>query len=161
MRLQQKFIEWVISEVSSEIPIYLGGASNIDVTSCWRISNTDVIEFEPLRNDHEEADDRIMYHINHAVNHDKCERVVIASADTDVFICSMYHFSRWVYRGLQEMWIVSGKRGSRSAMPIHQLVEKLDSTVIDILPAVHSLTGLFLFFSGVGLVDSSKHLMYS
>ena len=143
MRLQQKFIEWVAAVIPSEKPIYLGGASAENVTSCWKVSCTEgAVEFESLRNDHEEADDRMLYHINQAVSHERFERVIVASADTDVFVCSLYHFNRWVYCGLQEMWIISGKRGSMTALPIHQLTQEIESTVIDILPAVHTLTGL-------------------
>ena len=106
MRLQQKFIEWVAAVIPSEKPIYLGGASAENVTSCWKVSCTEgAVEFESLRND---------------------------------------HFNRWIYYicGLQEMWIISGKRGSMTALPIHQLTQEIESTVIDILPAVHALTGL-------------------
>ena len=73
MRLQQKFIEWVAAVIPSEKPIYLGGASAENVTSCWKVSCTEgAVEFESLRNDHEEADDRMLYHINQAVSHERC-----------------------------------------------------------------------------------------
>ena len=70
------------------------------------------------------------------------ESVIIASGDTDVFVCSIYHFNRWIYRGLKEIWIVSGKSCSTTVFPIHQLAEQLESNVADILPAIHVLTGL-------------------
>lgn len=154
MRLQQKFIEWVAEEVPGEIPTYLGGASCENVTSCWRVSRSEgLTEVESLTNDHEEADDRIMYHVNQAVNNERFERVIIASADTDVFVCSMYHFNRWIYCGLAELWIISGKRGSMTALPIHQLTENIESTVIDILPAVHALTGTIPLFRTLILLN--------
>ena len=79
-----------------------------------------------------------------SVTTENFESVIIASGDTDVFVCSIYHFNRWIYRGLKEMWIVSGKNGSKTVFPIHQLAEQLESNVADILPAIHALTG-FLF----------------
>ena len=67
-------------------------------------------------------------------------------ADTNIFICSIYHYNRLVYCGLKEMWFISGKKGSLislTAFPIHELIEKLENGVVDILPAVHALTGTF------------------
>ena len=96
-----------------------------------------------LKNDHEEADDRIFYHLNHSMKDDGFQKVVIASADTDVFICAIYHYNRWVYRGLKQMWFISGKSGSLAAFPIYQLTEMLEHGAVDILPAVHALTGAF------------------
>ena len=40
------------------------------------------------------------------------------------------------------MSFVSGKSGSKQAFPVHDLIGVLDDTVIDILPAVHALTGM-------------------
>ena len=41
------------------------------------------------------------------------------------------------------MWFISGKSGSLTEFPIHQMTEKLENGVADILPAVHALTGTF------------------
>ena len=90
---------------------------------------------------HKEADDRMLFHLNQAITDERFERAVIASGDTDVFIYAMYHYNRWVCRGLNEMWIVSGKSGSTTAFPIHLLAEKLDPSVVDILPSVYALAG--------------------
>ena len=57
----------------------------------------------------EEVRDCIFYHLNHSIKDDGLQKVVIASADTDIFICAIYHYNRWVYRGLKE---ISGKSGS-------------------------------------------------
>ena len=83
------------------------------------------------------------HHLNHSIKDDGFRKVVIASADTDVFICAIYHYNRWVYRGRKEMWIISGKSGSLTAFLIHQLTEKLEHGVVNILPAVHALTDTF------------------
>ena len=48
-----------------------------------------------------------------------------------------------MYRGLKEMWFISGKSGSLTVFPIHQLTEKLKHGVADILPAVHARTDTF------------------
>ena len=48
-----------------------------------------------------------------------------------------------MYCGLKEMWFINGKGGSLTAFPIYQLTEKLEHSVVDILPAAHALTGTF------------------
>ena len=40
------------------------------------------------------------------------------------------------------MWVTSGKSGATIAFPIHRLIEKLEPSVVDILPTVHARTGL-------------------
>ena len=40
------------------------------------------------------------------------------------------------------MWVISWKSGATTAFPIHRLREKLEPSVVDILPAAHALTGL-------------------
>ena len=84
----------------------------------------------------------MMYHLNQSIKDQGFEKVIIASADTDVFICAVYHFNRWIYSGLKEMFVVSGKSGATTAFPIHQLKEKVEPSMVDILPEVHALTGL-------------------
>ena len=82
-----------------------------------------------------------MFHVNHAVKVDKFSKVVIASSDTDVFVCELYHFSRWMYSGLDELWIISGKCDRINVTPVHTIANNMDNNVVDVLPAVHTLTG--------------------
>ena len=79
-----------------------------------------------------------MFHVNHAVKVDKFSKVVITSSDTDVFVCALYHFSGWVYSGLDELWIISN---SINVTPVHTIANNMDNSVVDVLPAVHALTG--------------------
>ena len=145
MKFQQSFIKWACCNYVSDVPIYLGGAGEESVNACIKVCSNDLSDaVGSLRNTHEEADDRMIFHVHQSVTSKKFERVIIASGDTDVFACSIYHFNRWIYRGLKEMWIVSGKSGSTAVFPIHQLAEQLESNVADILPAIHALTGSLL-----------------
>ena len=147
MRFQQAFIKWMQENCVSDKPVYLGGAGEENVTACIRVCSVNPSkDVESLRNIHEEADDRMMYHIHQAISTNNIERVIVASGDTDLFVCSIYYYTRWVYRGLKELWIVSGNSDSKIVLPIHQLAAKLPSDAIDILPAVHTLTGFLLFF---------------
>ena len=146
MNFQQLFIKWARYNYVSDVPIYLGGAGEENVTACIEVcSNNPSDDVDSLRNTHEEDDDDcMMFHVHQSVTSEKFERVIISSGDTDVFVCSIYHFNRWIYRGLKEMWIVSGKSGSATVFPIHQLAEQLGLNVADILPAIPALTGSLL-----------------
>ena len=132
-----------MSNGQSDVPVYLGGANMEDITSCIQVWFEETIRVPSFKNDHEKVDDCIFYHLNHSIKDDGFQKVVIASADTDVFISAMYHYNRWAYQGLKEMRFVSRKSGSLTAFPFHQLTEKLEHGAVDILPAVNVLTGTF------------------
>ena len=90
---------------------------------------------------HEEADDRIMFHVNHAVKIGNFRSIAIASPDTDVLVAAIHHYNKFIYFDLEELWFISGKSESRTVLPIHDLVNEIDTDFIDILPAIHALTG--------------------
>ena len=54
-----------------------------------------------------------------------------------------------IYCGLKEMCVVIGRSGATSRFPIHRLTEKLEASVVDILPAVHAMTCLLQFDSSL------------
>ena len=124
---------------------YLSGAGEENVTACIKVCLNDPSDdVASQRNTHEEVNDCMMFHVHQSVTTKSFESVIIASGNTDVFVCWIYHFNQWIYHGLKEMWIVSAKSGSTTVYPIHQLAEQLGSNVAGILPAIHALTG-FLF----------------
>ena len=89
VNFQQFFIKWVKETYSNiESSVYLDGSHVDDVTSCVLISNGHITLERLLKCDHEEADDRILFHVNHGVKVEKFRSVIIASPDTDIFICS-------------------------------------------------------------------------
>ena len=53
---------------------------------------------------------------------------------------ALYHFSCWMYSGLDELWVVSGKCDSINVTPVLTIVNGMDNSVADVLPAVHALT---------------------
>ena len=70
---QQFFIKWVKETYTGKNSVYLGGSHIDDMTACLRVSNGHVTSEYLLKCNHEEADDRIMYHINHGVKVDKLQ----------------------------------------------------------------------------------------
>jgi len=142
MQLQQSFIDWIQKTYDGQIPIFLGGAIKEDITSCYKLENSTTTTQNRLKCMHEEADDRMMFHINHAIQIDRFKKIIVASPDTDVFVNLVHHFSKWQFSDLEELWILSGKKSNQQATPIHDLVTHFDQNVIDVLPAVHALTGM-------------------
>ena len=67
--------------------------------------------------------------------------VVIASADTDIFVPTLHHFFNLKYFDLEELWFVSGRGNSRTLFTIHDLANDLDSDLVEVLPAIHAVTG--------------------
>ena len=103
MQLEQIFIEWIMTSYKGSIPWFLEGAHKGDITSCVMISNGEV-SFQPiLRCDHEEADDRILFHANHAIKVNDFKKIIIASPDTDVFVNVIHHFSSWIFSDIKEL----------------------------------------------------------
>ena len=110
MKFQQFFIDWLTKNYYRGISLYLGGSHHREIReiSCFKLSNGILTQDHFLKWDHEEVDDQIMFHINHAVKVDKFSKVVIASFDTDVFVCALYYFSCWMHSGLDESRIIRG-----------------------------------------------------
>lgn len=139
--LQQIFIQFITEEICNnnfEKELFLGGSHKQGHMKCYSVLNGVFQEQRLLECYHEEADDRIFFHVNNAVKVGNFGSVAIASPDTDVFINATYHFKNL---GLQELWVVSGRSDSRSAIPIHNLVSSMDPDFVQVLPAIHSLTG--------------------
>ena len=76
-----------------------------------------------------------MYHVNHAVSVESFQHVVVASADTDIFISLLYHYVHWISCGMEELWVLRGQ-----AVPLHDL-RVLNPDVVSILPAALVLAG--------------------
>ena len=94
MKFQQSFIKWARYNYVSDVPVYLGGAGEENVTACIKVcSNDPSDDVDSLRNTHEEAEDCMMFHVHQSVTSKKFERVIIASGDTNVFVCSICHFN--------------------------------------------------------------------
>ena len=53
-----------------------------------------IVQNPLLKCDHEENDDRMMFHANHAIRVENYKNLVIASGHTDGFVRALYHFGR-------------------------------------------------------------------
>ena len=77
--------QWACCNCVSEVPIYLSGAGEENVTVCIKVCLKDCSDdVDSLRNTHEETDDRMMFHVHQSVTTENFESVIIASGETDV-----------------------------------------------------------------------------
>ena len=87
-----------------------------------------------LRSNHEEADTRMILHAKHGVDQG-IQRIIVASADTDVMIL-LLHFIAPI---AEETWMAS--RRERKMYPLHHINKYLMPEVVANLPGYHALTG--------------------
>ena len=92
-----------------------------------------------LSSNQEEADDRIMFHINDGVVKHGVQSVLVDSPDTDVFLNLIFHFNKtWK---LQKLYVKLGNRKAKKTVPVHLLVDQLNNVLMSCLPAIHALSG--------------------
>ena len=66
-KLQMFFINWLIKSYKGNTPLYLGGFLSEDLTGCIQIIGGVSNACRALQCDHEEADERILFHINQTI----------------------------------------------------------------------------------------------
>jgi hypothetical protein len=81
-------------------------------------------EIPELLNWIEEADARLVVHVEWAVRVKQCGRVVILSNDTDTFALLLRYISHIQTLGLQEMWQQYGTEEKRRMLPLHHAVSQ-------------------------------------
>ena len=120
--------------------LFLGGGSLENPNQCLVVSNKSVNKVIPLESSQEEADDRMMMHVNYEVMKG-ASKIIVASSDTDVLICLLYHLVTWRKQGLSCLWNVRGPSHDKKVIPLHLLLQDVGENVALQLPALHSLTG--------------------
>ena len=142
--LQQLFIQWILvktKQTNFDKVLYLGGSHKENDAICLSYTNGSITKERLLQCYHEEADDRILFHANHAVRVGEYKSVVLATDDTDIFVCATQHFSKLQTFDLEELWFVSGPASSRTFFPIHSLTQSLEANLSNVLIPLHALSG--------------------
>ena len=78
---------------------------------------------------------------NHAIEIKNNGSVVTASPDTDIIVSALHHSCKVKYFDLDDLWFVSGREYFRTFFPIYDLANDSDLDLVDVLPAIHALTG--------------------
>jgi len=89
----------------------------------------------------EEAGARIVANVMHAVTHG-ISRIIVLSADTDVFVLMVFYWNVLHSHGLSELWVKDGVGDSTRFIPLHvlALAAQMGENLCQVLPAVHVLT---------------------
>ncbi|KAG1650787.1 hypothetical protein GQR58_027742 [Nymphon striatum] len=130
VRLQEYVFKWMLQNVESNKEIFFGGVYGGECRKLLAGTETQIAE---LASNQEEANDRIMFHINDGAV------ILVDSHDTDVFVNLIFHFNKsWQ---LQKLYVKLGNRKTMKTVPVHLLVDQLDNGLVSCLPAIHALSG--------------------
>ena len=119
-----------------------GGFQNGETTKCVTSQSTQHVA--ELFCTHEEADTRMLLHVNHADTEFRARNlegtVVVESPDTDVLVLLVYFFDR--IPSVKTVYFkISVYFDRRRYIPVHEICSSFASVFTPILPAVHALTG--------------------
>ena len=67
----------------------------------------------------EEADARLIVHVQWAIRENKCERIIIVSNDTDTFALLLHYTPYFQTLGTKEIWQEYGTGGKKRKLPLH------------------------------------------
>jgi hypothetical protein len=98
-------------------------------------------EIPDLLNWIEEADARLVVHVEWAVRVKQCRRVVIVSNDADTFALLLHYTPYLQALGLKEIWQQYGTGEKRRMLPLHQAVSQLGAPLAKTVIKAHILTG--------------------
>ena len=135
---QAFYVKWLTTNYHGSKPLYLGISPQ-----AWIVSAGCASVFPQLNCTHEEADDRMMFHIQDILSRRSGPTsMTLSSGDTDVFVCLLYHLTvNWRDFGLQELWLIRNSGMRRVILPLHDICSALGNDLIECLPAIHALTG--------------------
>ena len=99
------------------------------------------VEVSELASCHEEADTRLIFHINHVLHVAPAASISVRSNDADVLILLIYHMAK--YQNKPKVWIDMGlsSNNTQRYISITKLVESLEQSTVDALPGIHAFTG--------------------
>jgi len=79
---------------------------------------------------------QVMHAITYGIS-----RIIVLSADTDVFVLMVFYWNVLHSNGLSELWVKAGFKNSTRFIPSHVLAAQIGENSCHVLPAVHVLTG--------------------
>ena len=85
----------------------------------------------------EEADERMLLHVNHATK--QFSKHLIKTVDSDVIVISVTVFNQ--LQGVNELWIEFGRGKTLKYIPIHEIVNSLGKVSSREVSFLHALSG--------------------
>ena len=89
----------------------------------------------------EEADERLIIHVNWAVVDKHCERVIVLSNDADTFTLLLHYLPSLMQNGLKELWQQYGTGEKKRMIPLHDILQGLGEAFTKVILKAHVLTG--------------------
>ena len=131
------YVEWLTTNYKGTKPLYLGISPQ-----AWIVSAASDTPFPRLNCKHEEADDRMMFHLQDILSHHiGSTSLTLSSGDTDDFVCLLYHISQleksWPPRALAHPQL----RSEKINITTPDICIALAAELTQCLPALHALTG--------------------
>ena len=124
---QAFYVEWLTTNYHGSKPLYLGISPQ-----AWIVSAGCASVFPQLNCTHEEADDRMMFHIQDILSRRSGPTsMTLSSGDTDVFVCHLT--VNWRDFGLQELWLIRNSGMRRVILPLHDICSALGNDLIECL----------------------------
>ena len=135
---QAFYVEWLTTNYNGSKPLYLGISPQ-----AWVVSAGHAALFPRFNCTNEEADDRMMFHVQDILSHRSGPTSLMRlSGDRDVFVCLLYDITvNWRDHGLQELWLIHNSEVKKSILPLHDICIALGDELTRCLPALHALTG--------------------
>ncbi len=99
------------------------------------ITKNGIRDIEQLKSTQEEADTRIILHVNHI----RQPNVITWSPDTDVLVLLIYYFKQ--LSSCRKLFMKTGVKDKTRFIPIHDICNSMDDQVCRLLLPIHSLTG--------------------
>ena len=145
VKLQSFFAETALKIArENNINIVLSGTvvdDNVQPCRAYIINHEEHVDIELLKSSIEEADNRIIPHVNWSVTTMGYKNFVILSNDTDVLVLLLHYFKRFKENGIKKVWIRIGSGATRRHIPIHHLYSRMPKPLINVLLAAHIGTG--------------------
>ena len=122
----------VTRHIPPNMKLYTAGAF-VDKTKAVSICQAGRTTISDLQSLQEEADVRIMLHVAYSAQNGS-KRVVVRASGI-VTLCIDYADK---IRGLKELWIW---KSMNEFIPAHEIAASLGPTIVNVLPALHAITG--------------------
>ena len=117
-------------------------------------SGMDIAEISELQLPFEEADMRLIPHIQWDVINCSRSSVTVVSDDTDVLILLLFYFKHFSQNGLQKLYLQKGRGSNKKMFPIHTMYSNLGEQFCKTLLKAHLGTGAD-YLSKIGTKKSS------
>ena len=105
-------------------------------------------DIEELESWEDEADQRLILHVNWAVVLSS-EKVIVFCSDSDVIMLLLRYYKQWFVGGLKELWVNYGTGQRRRMLPIHTLFGRLGADLCGVLLKAQIFTAMIAIVSSV------------